>query len=50
MLTGFLVLHEMLTLREILGCVLMFAAVLVAQYRGKSAAEDFSEISSSKCC
>ena len=49
-LTGFLVLHEMLTLREILGCVLMFAAVLVAQYRGKSAAEDFSEISSSKCC
>ena len=31
LLTGFLVLHEVPTLREGLGCVLMFAAILAAQ-------------------
>ena len=31
MLTGMLVLHEIPTLREALGCVLMFAAILAAQ-------------------
>ncbi len=31
MLTGFLVLHEVPTAREGLGCLLMFAAIIVAQ-------------------
>ncbi len=39
-LTGYLILHETLTSREILGCILMFIAVLAAQ----------SKHSPSKCC
>ena len=35
MLTGMLVLHEIPTLRETLGCVLMFAAILLAQLPDK---------------
>ena len=38
MLTGMLVLHEIPTLREALGCVLMFAAILVAQLPEKKKA------------
>ena len=38
MLTGMLVLHEIPTLREALGCVLMFAAILVAQLPKKKKA------------
>lgn len=38
MLTGMLVLHEIPTLREALGCVLMFAAILVAQLPEKKQA------------
>jgi len=41
-LTGYLILHEVLSLREILGCILMFAAVLAAQIKSPG--------SSSKCC
>ncbi len=41
-LTGYLILHEVLTLKEILGCILMFAAVIVAQIRNRQAP--------SKCC
>ena len=33
--TGFLILNEVLTIRELIGCVLMFAAVLVAQLQFK---------------
>ena len=49
-LTGYLILNETLTAKEILGCILMFAAVLVAQYRGKNLPDDNAEIVSSKCC
>ncbi len=49
-LTGYLILNETLTAKEILGCILMFAAVLVAQYRGKNLSDDNAEIVSSKCC
>ena len=35
MLTGLIVLHEIPTLREALGCVLMFAAIIVAQLPNK---------------
>ncbi len=41
-LTGYLILHEVLTLKEILGCILMFAAVIIAQIKNKQP--------SSKCC
>ena len=34
-LTGFVILNEILTIRELLGCVLMFAAILIAQFPGK---------------
>ena len=53
-LTGYLILNETLTYKEILGCILMFTAVLAAQYRGKAAKESSLEnspdIPSSKCC
>lgn len=53
-LTGYLILHEALTFKEILGCILMFAAVLAAQYRCKSLKENPTEglfdVTSSKCC
>ncbi len=42
-LTGYLILHEVLTLKEILGCILMFAAVIVAQ-KGRN------KETPSKCC
>lgn len=35
LLAGFLLLNEMLTLKEFFGCVLMFVAVFVAQYHRK---------------
>ena len=38
MLTGMVVLHEIPTLRETVGCVLMFAAILVAQLPEKKTA------------
>ena len=41
-LTGYLILHEVLTMKEILGCILMFAAVLIAQIKRRDTA--------SKCC
>ena len=50
-ITGFLILHETLTIREIIGCILMFTAVLAAQYKGKNSKNlDNSEAISSKCC
>ena len=36
-LTGFIILNEILTVRELIGCVLMFAAVVIAQLPGKGA-------------
>ena len=36
---GFLILHETLTSRQLLGCVLVFAAVIVAQLPQKRAAQ-----------
>jgi drug/metabolite transporter (DMT)-like permease len=39
-LTGFVILNEILTIRELLGCVLMFAAVLIAQFPGRKSAHD----------
>lgn len=41
-ITGYLILHEILTLKEILGCILMFTAVIVAQIRNRE--------TPSKCC
>ncbi len=41
-LTGYLILHEVLTAREIFGCILMFTAVIIAQIKGKD--------TPSKCC
>jgi len=49
-ITGYLILHEILTFREITGCILMFTAVIAAQYRGKNSKERQIEIVSSKCC
>lgn len=51
MLTGMVVLHEIPTLREALGCVIMFAAILVAQLPEKktpapAAAPDVSQTTS----
>ena len=34
-LAGMVLLHQMLSLREIFGCVLIFAAVIAAQYEKK---------------
>lgn len=31
MLSGWLILHEQLSLKELFGCILVFAAVLLAQ-------------------
>lgn len=41
-LTGYLILHETLSLKEILGCILMFIAVLAAQKKNNA--------TQSKCC
>lgn len=41
-LTGYLILHEVLTLKEALGCILMFAAVIAAQFKKRG--------TTSKCC
>ena len=35
-LAGFLILHETLTIKEAIGCVLMFTAVFVAQFHAKN--------------
>ena len=35
-LLGFLILHEKLTLRELLGCILMFGAIILAQLPGRN--------------
>lgn len=37
-LAGFVLLHEVLSVRELAGCVLMFAAIILAQLPGKKAA------------
>ena len=31
LLAGFVLLHQVLTVREVIGCVLMFAAIMLAQ-------------------
>jgi len=33
-LFGYLILHEVLSIKELAGCVLMFAAVLLSQRQG----------------
>ena len=38
-LTGYLILNETLTGREILGCILMFLAIIAAQFREQTAAK-----------
>lgn len=35
LLAGFLILHQMLNGRELAGCVLMFAAIILVQIKGK---------------
>ena len=35
-LTGFLILSEVLTVRELIGCVLMFTAIIIAQMPGRA--------------
>lgn len=35
LLAGFLILHQMLNYRELAGCVLMFAAIILVQIKGK---------------
>ena len=35
LLAGFLILHQMLNGRELTGCVLMFAAIILVQIKGK---------------
>ena len=37
-LTGFLILNEVLTIRELIGCVMMFAAIIIAQLPNKEKA------------
>jgi drug/metabolite transporter (DMT)-like permease len=39
-LTGFIILNEILTIRELIGCVLMFIAVVAAQLPEKQAARE----------
>lgn len=42
-LTGWVVLHERLSTREMLGCVLMFAAIILAQLPQKETGKDTTE-------
>lgn len=42
-LTGWLILHERLSVREMLGCALMFAAIILAQLPQKKSGSDSAE-------
>lgn len=42
-LTGWLILHERLSARELFGCVLMFAAIILAQLPQKGIPKDFEK-------
>lgn len=39
-LAGWVILHQSLSLKELLGCVIMFGAIILAQLPGKAAAEN----------
>ena len=39
-LSGWLILHEKLSIREIIGCIFVFSAVIAAQYERKNKEKD----------